>query len=365
MWVAAVLFVAILFLLAYLDTRKPKNYPPGPKWLPILGCALELNNLRKKTGYLVNATNELSKKYGPVVGLKVGQDKQVICFSFEAIREMLTEEDISGRPNGFFYRARTWEKRRGILFTDEEFWHEQRRFVIRHLREFGFGRSDMGSLLQEEAQELVKNLIQRMEEDTSVVVEMEDVFNISVLNTLWTMLAGVRYSPQDKTLKTLQDLLSNLFKNIDVVGCLFSQFPFLRFVAPELSGYKGYIDTHEEIWKFLRKEVEYHKSTFKPGEPRDFIDVYLETLNSPERKDSFSEHQLLAICLDLFIAGSETTNKSLSFAFLYLVLYPEVQKKAREEIERVIGRDRPPALSDRVKYVIYNFVYFALIRESL
>lgn len=28
----------------------------------------------------------------------------------------------------------------GIFFTDTELWHEQRRFALRYLRDFGFGR---------------------------------------------------------------------------------------------------------------------------------------------------------------------------------------------------------------------------------
>lgn len=28
----------------------------------------------------------------------------------------------------------------GIFFTENEVWHEQRRFVLRYLRDFGFGR---------------------------------------------------------------------------------------------------------------------------------------------------------------------------------------------------------------------------------
>lgn len=65
----------------------------------------------------------------------------------------------------------------------------------------------------------------------------------------------------------------------------------------------------------------------------------------------FSESQLLAICMDMFMAGSETTSKSLGFGFLYLLLNPEVQKKAQEEIDRVVGRDRLPTLNDRPKYI--------------
>lgn len=53
----------------------------------------------------------------------------------------------------------------------------------------------------------------------------------------------------------------------------------------------------------------------------------------------------------MFMAGSETTSKSLGFGFLYMLLHPEVQRKAQEEIDRVIGRERTPTLNDRPKYV--------------
>ncbi len=49
------------------------------------------------------------------------------------------------------------------------------------------------------------------------------------------------------------------------------------------------------------------------------------------------------------MAGSETTSKSLGFGFLYLLLYPEVQRKAQKEIDRVVGRERMPTLNDRPK----------------
>lgn len=59
--------------------------------------------------------------------------------------------------------------------------------------------------------------------------------------------------------------------------------------------------------------------------------------------------------MDMFMAGSETTSKSLGFGFLYLLLNPEVQKKAQEEIDRVVGRDRLPTLNDRPKYAEFLF----------
>lgn len=162
MWVAIFFFVGIFCLLGYLDARKPKNYPPGPKWLPILGSAYAIHKLRQKTGYLYKAASELSKQYGPVVGLKIGKDRTVIVDGFEAIKQMLSEDDFSGRPKGVFYETRTWGIRRGLLLTDEDFWQEQRRFVLRHLREFGFGRRTMAAMVEEEAEDLARTFMSKM-----------------------------------------------------------------------------------------------------------------------------------------------------------------------------------------------------------
>lgn len=87
---------------------------------------------------------------------------------------------------------RTWGIRRGLLLTDQEFWQEQRKFVLRHLREFGFGRRTMGGLVEDEASELVKYFKNKVMEGNNIL-PMRDAFGVCVLNTLWTMLAGIRY----------------------------------------------------------------------------------------------------------------------------------------------------------------------------
>jgi hypothetical protein len=87
--------------------------PLGPPWIPVLGSALYVHRLRKQTGYLYRATAELARCYGPVVGLRVGKDRQVVLCGYEAIKDMLSRDDFDGRPQGPFYETRTWGKRRG------------------------------------------------------------------------------------------------------------------------------------------------------------------------------------------------------------------------------------------------------------
>lgn len=142
----------------------------------------------------------------------------------------------------------------GILLTDEEFWQEQKRFVLRHLRDFGFGRHTMASLIEEEAAALVNTfeaIINKSGKD-GVEIEMSQAFSVNVLNTLWMMMAGKRFSPEEEKLKELQSLLTDLLSSTDMVGALFSQFPILQYLAPERSGYNKFLNTHKQLWSFLR-----------------------------------------------------------------------------------------------------------------
>jgi Cytochrome P450 len=55
----------------------------------------------------------------------------------------------------------------------------------------------------------------------------------------------------------------------------------------------------------------------------------------------------MAVCRDLFMAGTDTTFNSITYALVYMVKYPHVQRKVQEELDSVVGGDRLPGLEDR------------------
>lgn len=354
MWIAVLLLFIAGYLYLRYDVKKPKKFPPGPVWVPFAGCAMDVYKMRESTGYLYKAVNSLSHIHGvtdSLLGLRIGKDRIVMVNSLEANKEMLFNEDIDGRPKGIFYQTRTWGERRGVLLTDGELWKEQRRFLIRHLKEFGFGRRGMEEIAQQEAVHMINDVMAMVSrEDTlSAIIQMHNFFNTYILNTLWTMMAGIRYRASDPQMKILQSLLFDLFATVDMVGTAFSHFPILSVMAPSVSGYNNFIKTHKRIWKFLRDEINRHKEKFNPdNEDRDFMDAYIRVLKERGEVDTYSEGQLVAMCMDMFMAGTETTSKSLSFCFSYLVRDSHIQRQAQEEIDRVVG-DRPPSLQDRPK----------------
>ncbi|GJJ08744.1 hypothetical protein Clacol_002963 [Clathrus columnatus] len=68
-----------------------------------------------------------------------------------------------------------------------------------------------------------------------------------------------------------------------------------------------------------------------------------------------------AIAGGIFGAGAITTSSSLNSFILAMVLYPEVQKKAQEELDGVVGASRLPLFEDRPKLPYIN----AIVKEVL
>ncbi|KAB0792151.1 hypothetical protein PPYR_14110 [Photinus pyralis] len=338
MW-SVIILILVLVLLAYLDTRKPRYFPPGPAWFPILGCAWELRRLQKETGSLSGATQALARRYGPVVGARVGRERVVFVCGSKAIHELLSRDELNGRPDSDVTRSRTGGKRRGLLFTDSEFLQEQKRFVLRHINEASFRKEVMRESIEEEVRSIIDGVTRAIEKNP--VVDMYSFFRIHVLNAFCFLISG--QTSQQHELSDLEAITASFSENVPLAGPIFGLFPFLRHICPDYCGYNLHVEMHEKILEFFHKKVEVLRDA---ASTRGFIHAYLDKLNLGQSGDSFSEEQLLAVCLDLLIAGYDSTCNTLKFAFLYLILHPDIQKKAQEEIDTVL-QGRLPTVEDR------------------
>ncbi|KAG8723988.1 hypothetical protein FRC09_000885 [Ceratobasidium sp. 395] len=74
----------------------------------------------------------------------------------------------------------------------------------------------------------------------------------------------------------------------------------------------------------------------------------LENIHESKHEDpQHQEEAVKEVALALFGAGSDTTAGTLMAFVLAMVRFPEVQTKAQQEIDAVIGPNRLPEISDR------------------
>ena len=122
----------------------------------------------------------------------------------------------------------------GVINNEGPAWQEQRRFTLRHLRDLGFGRTSSEGLIQEEIDDLRQEIMAKSMSNTNGSVNFQAMFNSSLVNILWALIAGERFKRDDGRLGFLLDLVENFIRsgdftraNIPVPGFLFRVFPKL------------------------------------------------------------------------------------------------------------------------------------------
>eukprot|EP00063_Salmo_salar_P007667 XP_013982502.1 PREDICTED: cytochrome P450 2C8-like isoform X2 [Salmo salar] len=137
--IGSVMLLLFFLLFFFIRVRRPKNLPPGPRLLPILGNLLQLDPVNP-----LKDLERLKRRYGNVFCLYIGSRPVVVLNGLEAVCEALVTctAEFSGRPNHLMISDITECK--GIIMEDfGSSWRDRRRFALTTLRNFGLGKRSM------------------------------------------------------------------------------------------------------------------------------------------------------------------------------------------------------------------------------
>lgn len=196
----------------------------------------------------------LANIHGPLVGLRFLNKFVVIVSGKDLVKQLYNREELNGRPDGFFFRIRTFNERLGVVFTDGKLWEEQRQFCVKTLRSLGFGRLNMIEQIEREALALVQNLRSKSADEEAIEVQStgNNMFDISVMNVMWMLLRGERYEIDDQRLIDLMAAIHKSFTIVDMSGGVLSHWPFVRHLFPDKSGFRPLVETVRPLWDFLK-----------------------------------------------------------------------------------------------------------------
>ncbi|XP_028639774.1 cytochrome P450 2J3-like, partial [Grammomys surdaster] len=191
--------LTFLFLADFLKNRRPKNYPPGPWRLPILGCLFHLD---PKQPHL--SLQQFVKKYGNVLSLDFANIPSVVITGMPLIKEVFTqmEHNFLNRPVSLL-RKHLFNKN-GLIFSSGQTWKEQRRFTLMTLRNFGLGRKSLEQRIQEEAHHLVDVI----REEGGQPFDPHFNINNAVSNIICSITFGKRFEYHDGQFQEMLKLLN-------------------------------------------------------------------------------------------------------------------------------------------------------------
>ncbi|XP_073481199.1 cytochrome P450 2K1-like isoform X1 [Aquarana catesbeiana] len=329
--VAVILFLALVYSSTKED--KYKNFPPGPRPLPIIGNALSIDMHKPHKTFI-----ELSKTYGPVLGVQIGLEKMVVLCGYDAVKDALINhaDEFSDRPLMSMFTKTAREN--GVVFSNGENWKVMRRFTLSTLRDYGMGKRTIEDKISEEAE----CLVQVFQSHGGKPFNNQTIINAAVANIIVSILLSRRFEYEDPTIKKLMGLVN---ENIRLLGSpivrLYSSFPFLMGLIP--GGQKKLTENLLQLQSFIRAIFTKQRKELDVNDQRNLIDTFLakQQEGKPESTLYYHDDNLTALVNNLFAAGMETTSTALRWGLLLMMKYPNIQKKVQDEIERVIGTAQP------------------------
>ncbi|KAJ7419607.1 Cytochrome P450 1A5 [Willisornis vidua] len=162
------------------------------------------------------------------------------------------------------------------------------------------------------------------------------------------MCFGKRYEHNDQELLSLVNSAAQ-FDDVAAPGNPADFIPLLQYLPSRRM--KVFIDYNKSFLSFLQKIVKEHYKTYEQNNIRDITDSLIEQCLEKKVEANtgtqIPKEKIVNLVNDIFGAGFDTVTTALSWSLLYLVTYPDIQKRIQKELDQTIGRERRPRLSDR------------------
>ncbi|PHH81561.1 hypothetical protein CDD82_490 [Ophiocordyceps australis] len=360
----ALALVAVILIALLYRTRNPARHalPPGPKPLPLIG---NITHLPPR-----NTPDHLHwlklKDYGPLTSLRfLGITLIVIHDASMAVDlldrmagvasdrpQMVFAQDLCGM--GRFLVLRNWDIKA----------RRQRRFLNQQL-----GPSAVAAQYRRVQESEVHKLLLRILNEPERTMEHFKTFSTSVILkiTYGYTVESARPDPLVRLIGQAQDNFSHVLDSpwwlVQVLPSLARLPSFLPGMAFKKTAqrYRSFIDAVIDVpYQFATRQMD------KPASQPTYVSETLhQALQGAEFKSGYDLAYLESVVKEsaagIYGAGAETTPCNLTVFVLAMLQYPQVQQRAQEEIDRVVGPHRLPTADDQVSLPYTN----ALVKETL
>ncbi|KAJ8771197.1 hypothetical protein K2173_025923 [Erythroxylum novogranatense] len=291
------------------SSSKVKKLPPGPKGLPIIGC---LHLLGK---YPHQALHALTKKYGPIMHMRLGFVPSIVVSSPKAAELFLKTHDlltnISFSPYGPY-----WKNMRKLCTLE----------LLSNLKVNSFK-----SLRKEEIDLLVDSIKQASYE--LVAVNLSEKVSSLGADISCRMVFGKKYTDKEFGDRSFTAVIHDALQLVAAPN-LADYFPL---IAPfDLQGLR----------KRMKAIIDDHIQNKNENRTKDFVDILLGFVGSEETEYIISRDNIKAVMMDMFEASVDTSATVVEWAPSELMKNPQITKKLQKELDENVTLNRIVEESD-------------------
>ncbi|TKV99828.1 hypothetical protein SEVIR_8G069500v4 [Setaria viridis] len=358
---AAVSVFALLVVLSKLKSllviTKPKhNLPPGPWTLPVIGSLHHLGT----SPSIHRAMRRLAQKHGPLMTLRLGEVPALVVSSPEATKEIMKTHDImfgdrhmnatiatltfNGNDIAFAPYGERWRHLRKICVL--EMLSAARVQSFRHIRE-------------EEVARMMQNLAASA--GSGAAVNLTKMIARFINDTFVRESVGSRSKYQDEYLDAL-DAVMRLTSGLNVSDL----FPSSRLMQVLSTAPRKALACRNRIQHILEQVIQDTKESMDHGDEvatgsEGFVGVLLRLQKESSMAIPLDDNTIVAVMLDMFSAGSETSSTTLNWCMTELVRNPEAMAKAQAEVREAFKGNSTIGEGDLKELSYLNMV----IKEAL
>ncbi|KAL1295870.1 cytochrome P450 CYP73A100 [Arachis ipaensis] len=329
--VAIATLVFTLFL--YLNKNSSTTLPPGPLSVPIFGNWLQVGN---DLNHRLLAS--YSQHYGPVFLLKLGSKNLVVVSDPELATQVLHSQGVEfgSRPRNVVFDIFTGNGQDMVFTVYGDHWRKMRRIMT---LPFFTNKvvHNYSNMWEEEMDLVVHDLNGNVEKVRSEGIVIRRRLQLMLYNIMYRMMFDAKFESQEDPL-FIQATKFNSERSRLAQSFEYNYGDFIPLLRPFL---RGYLNKCKDLQTrrlafFNNYYIEKRRNIMAANGEKHKISCAIDHIIDAEMKGEISEENVLYIVENINVAAIETTLWSIEWAIAELVNHPEVQRKIRDEISKVL-----------------------------
>ncbi|KAJ6575009.1 cytochrome P450 [Mycena capillaripes] len=348
-------FCAFVISIAYRRMRMRAKLPPGPPGRFLIGNLRDIpHNIPQWLIY-----NGWAKQFGDIVSIEIFGSRMMILNSLEAVTELLEKRSANYSDRPPMHMANDlmcwhWDF---VHMRYSDWWRLHRKTFHQHFQPRAV------PAYYSVQRKATRTLLQRLSKDPPRFADHIREFAGGVI---LHVVYGYEIRPEnDPYVALAKEALKGLNQAVHTGSFLVDFLPVLKYVPSWVPG--ASFKRKAEAWaksSLALRDIPFEdlKASIAAGNViPSFTADNLDKLRKQENSSSLEE--VIKNCAGIaYLAGSDTTMALLLAWILAMTLNPEVQAKARAEVDAIIG-DKLPEFSDRDRA---SFPYVdAMLEETL
>ncbi|KAL2346965.1 hypothetical protein Fmac_000965 [Flemingia macrophylla] len=326
----------LLFVLNQTKTSRNKksDLPPSPPKLPIIGNLHQLGTLPHRSFH------SLSRKYGPLMFLQLGQTPTLVVSSFDMAKEIYKTHDVafSNKPQTTAVKIIMYGCMDVAFAPYGEEWRQKRKICVLELLSMKRVRSFQS--IREEEVVLMLDGIREACAGKSSCINLTEMLIETSNNIMSRCVLGRKYDTADDTRISFGELGRKMMKHLATftVGDFFPSLGWIDFLTGQIAEFKATFSALDAFFDELIAERKRTKRNINgQSDNKDFVDILLQIQEGGKHDFQLAQNDVKAILMDIFAGGSDTTSTLLEWVFAALLKNPDTMKKVQEEVRRVVG----------------------------